>query len=247
MTKHPFKAFIDLIHFDQTIRELHQAIASLQKQAHAIAQQQKDRAEQSVHIHEQAKQLRMQVDAQELEMKALDEQEKQKIKQLEATTDSRAYESLEKEIKHLKSLQHDAEKILLGLWNKLELAQKESASLTKQDATDLADLKAKHEHVQQQIEAKQKECATLEQERPSKKEHVPDEWLEQYESMRLRVSDPVVPDLDGSCSACFGAITSQDQVRLKRRALLLCKSCFRLLYHEAAMEQPLNESNETVE
>ncbi len=70
---------------------------------------------------------------------------------------------------------------------------------------------------------------------------VPNEWLEKYSHMRLRVIDPVVPVMFGGWSACSYAVTEQELVRLKRKALIQCKGCFRLLY----MQEVMNVENPT--
>lgn len=68
------------------------------------------------------------------------------------------------------------------------------------------------------------------QDRQSKEQAVPAEWLEKYATMRARVTDPVVPVINGDCSACFYQVSTQDMQQLRHRKLLQCKDCFRLLY-----------------
>jgi predicted nucleic acid-binding Zn-ribbon protein len=51
--------------------------------------------------------------------------------------------------------------------------------------------------------------------------------------MRTRTADPVVPVLDGSCSACFHYLTEQDLLLIKKNKLMQCKGCYRFLYSEA--------------
>ena len=232
----PFKAFVALINFDQKIKELQRQVSGLQESVDKLDEQEEAALFQADKIHQNALELRKQVDAQELEMKDLDTQEKAKRLQLDTITDQRSYESLQKEINGLKSAQHNSEKVLLGVWNKLEVAQNEWGAVQKQQEGLLQKIRSDKAELQQQIEAINAEVANFEQQRPEKKELVNQEWLERYEAMRSRVDDPVVSIHGDSCGACFGALTSQDVMRLKRRALLPCKSCFRLLYDEKAME-----------
>jgi predicted nucleic acid-binding Zn-ribbon protein len=66
---------------------------------------------------------------------------------------------------------------------------------------------------------------------------VPQEWLTKYQRMRAKVADPLVPVMNTSCSACFYSIPPQDLNRLKKNALLLCRSCYRLLYYDKEEEK----------
>ena len=67
---------------------------------------------------------------------------------------------------------------------------------------------------------------------------------EKYAVMRAKVTDPVVPVIDGSCSACFYKISPQDMQLLARRKLVQCKDCFRLLYLVEAQKQKSVESKD---
>jgi len=59
---------------------------------------------------------------------------------------------------------------------------------------------------------------------------IPEEWIEKYNLMGQKVTDPVVTIEHGSCNGCFQQLVNQDLVRARRGALLQCKKCFRLLY-----------------
>ena len=63
--------------------------------------------------------------------------------------------------------------------------------------------------------------------------------------MQSRVTDPVVPVQQGSCSACFYDITEQRLVALRRHALLQCEGCYRFLYMPETLgsEQPVNKDS----
>ena len=96
----------------------------------------------------------------------------------------------------------------------------------------------------EQAEQLEKKAATLRadvnaliEQRTEKEKSVPAEWLEKYSMMRARVSDPVVPIVHQSCSACSQMITKQDDTRAKRGALIQCQQCFRLLYAPEVMEK----------
>ncbi len=76
------------------------------------------------------------------------------------------------------------------------------------------------------------------QERAALEKNVPAEWLEKYASMRSRVPDPVVPVINGHCSACVYKVSDQDMLMLSRNKLLQCKDCYRFLYLPSKQDQP---------
>ena len=91
----------------------------------------------------------------------------------------------------------------------------------------LVDLKKK----EKELEKKRSEAVKL----------VPKEWLCKYERMKHMVSDPIVPVISESCSACYYAVLRQDMYKLKKSGVLLCRNCYRFLYYDQEEE---NESNE---
>ena len=245
MNQHPFTAFIDLISLDQEIRSTYQKIIELKKKTEShLTEKQKliDQLEQfKQHVHD----LKKGVHEREFAMKELDLLEKKKKEQLDQLQNAKGYQPLKKEIDRLKQEQHDAESSLMVIWNKLEVAQKE---LEEQQASYSSKIEEHHETISKQQDEVTKLQADLEQKknkRPSKEGGIPQEWLDKYTHMRMRVEDPVVSILNGSCSACYYTIPSQKLIRLKRRAIVQCKGCFRLLYMQEAMEE--TESKPTQE
>ena len=241
MNQHPFTAFIDLISLDQEIRSTYQKIIELKKETEShLTEKQKlvDRFEQfKQHVHD----LKKGVHEREFAMKELDTLEKKKKEQLDQLQSAKGYPPLKKEIDRLKQEQHDAESSLMVIWNKLEVAQKE---LEEQQTSYNSKIEEHHEAISKQQSEVAKLQTDLEQkkkERPSKEGGIPQEWLDKYTHMRMRVDDPVVPILNGSCSACYYTIPDQKLIRLKRRAIVQCKGCFRLLYMQEAMEETESE------
>lgn len=242
VNEHPFQAFIDLITLDQEIARIEE---SLLKIDHEIAAFIKLENEAQQHLDAQKKKVhdaRKIVDSQELELKSLDTQEKQKKERLDNVTDHKQYQSIKHEIDALKLKQHTNEELLMQAWNTLEAAQKEFEAVEKEQPAKIAAL-------QQSIEQKNNEITTLEAdlevkntERPGKEKVVPAEWLEKYAVMRARVADPVVPVVRGACSACFTTLTEQDLMSVRRRKLLQCKGCYRLLYSQELQKEGTSDN-----
>ena len=169
----------------------------------------------------------------------MDQQEKAKRDRLEHAVNAKEYQLIKKEIEHLKHKQHDAESGLIGIWNKLEVAQKELQEQQISFDSKIEEIHNKISSAQIKADSFGQELDMLKKERPAKEIGVPEEWLSKYTHMRMRVADPVVFVMRGGCSACFYTITDQEILRLKRRALVQCKGCFRLLYMQEAMDQDL--------
>jgi len=228
--EHPFQSFIDLITLDQEIVGIEQSLLTIDN---AIAALIKEEQAEQARLDEQKKKAhdaRKIVDVQELELKSLDGQEKQKKERLDNATDHKQYQSLKNEIDALKLKQHINEELLMQAWNVLEAAQHAYELVEKEQPAKVAAIK-------ESIEQKNNEITTLENqleqknvERVEREKLVPAEWLEKYAVMRSRVSDPVVPVEKGVCSACYYPLIEQDLIAVRRRKLLQCKSCYRLLY-----------------
>lgn len=232
VTEHPFQAFIDLITLDQEIAVLEQSLLTIDHEIAALIAQENSEKSHLETYKKKAHEARKVVDTQELDLQSLDAQEKQKKERLENVTDHKQYQSIKNEIDALKLRQHKQEDALMQAWNALEAAQKEYAAVAKEQPEKIASL-------QSRIEEKNNAIATMEEHleqknslRPAKEQLVPAEWLEKYAVMKARVADPVVPVQRGACSACFSLLPEQDLLLVRRRKLLQCKSCFRLLYSQ---------------
>ncbi|GMU19252.1 MAG: hypothetical protein AMXMBFR12_04440 [Candidatus Babeliales bacterium] len=237
MTQTPFEQFIALVEVDQKINSFNTQIATLGNKIFQLIQESKNHLQAHEKIKEKYEQSRKDVDAKELEMKILDQQESEKKAKLDHVSNHKEYQSIKAEIDSLKKLQHELEESLMGIWNQLENAKKELDASN----TSLQEYEIK---IKQQIEQYENQIAEITaqrdaqlQERQQKEPSVPEEWLAKYAIMRAKVSDPVVPVLNGSCSACFYTISAQDMQDLKRRKLVQCKDCYRLLYLQEAQQE----------
>lgn len=230
MSNHPFLRFINLVAFDQKIQSLENEKVSLD---HLIATTRKQEDEYARNLQDARDRVvssQKKVDAQELEMKSLDQKEKEKKRHLENLTDYKNYQGIKAEIEGIQHQQVEQEQIVLDAWNQLENAQ---IALQKKQHDQVQQLSELHEHMKelgQKFATVDDECARLVAQRAEMEADIPTEWLDKYTLMRARVSDPVVEIFHQSCGACSKMITSQDMVRARHGALVQCQSCFRLLY-----------------
>lgn len=117
-------------------------------------------------------------------------------------------------------------------WHILEATTREYTSKSEETTQQIVEI----EKTEQEITSKEKVLSeSIEQaraQRPDKEKGLPTEWLEKYAIMRESVSNPVVPVINDSCSACFYSLTAQDLSRVRRNGILQCKQCYRFLYME---------------
>ncbi len=237
VSTNPFTAFIELIQLDQALRSCQNDITKTQVAIQEETVQQQELTHRFEQYKQQAKELRKAIDACELEIKDLDAQEKDKKNLLEHASNVKEFQPLKKEIDHLKQRQNDIEAHLMAAWNKFETAEKE---LKEQQTVFEEKSKALQESIvakQDSITQLQNKLTQIEKDRPTKEAAVPNEWLEKYTHMRMQVADPVIEVLRGACGACFYTITDQELLRLKKRALIQCKGCFRLMYMPEVMKE----------
>lgn len=203
---------------DNTVQEIKSLIPDLEASIKSIKQQTID-AKKQVSVHE--------LNAQDLKNK-LDT----KRKALDLVKNQKQYVAIEKEIKALSTQMEELDDELVAAWDTLEKAKKEQETKTPEINIQI---EAQLELVQvKETKATQikKECSELVSQRKEAASALSPEWLTKYEHMKGRVEDPIVPVLNNSCSACFYLIPPQDLARLKREAILPCRSCYRLLYFD---------------
>lgn len=226
----PFHAFIDLISFDQDIKVLQDKVAALEQEIVELADQEKSLQSQLSKAYSVQHDARKEVDALELQMKELDEREQDRKRKLDFVASPKEYNALDSEIKLLKQQQHELEDALVAVWNAFETAQTNHDQLQAKLDEHMKTLQATIGEKRDAIAAEQKDIDEKLAVREVKEKPIPDEWLEKYTLMRARVTDPVVPVEDGSCTACSHIITDQELIQLGRNKLLQCKECFRLIY-----------------
>ncbi|MCX5922483.1 MAG: hypothetical protein NTX86_04095 [Candidatus Dependentiae bacterium] len=230
MNEHPFQAFIKLISADKAILAIENSLAALKTGIVELNKQEQQLAATVQLAKDVMHDARKEVDARELELKALEQQEKQKQERLDNATDYKQYQLFKAEIEVVKHKQHAYEEILMDVWNILESAQKSYDHIKEVVPQKIDVIHADIKKNESEIATLQTQLDEAQAQRAVSEKPVPQEWLEKYAVMRSRVEDPVVPIQNGSCSACFYKINEQDLLMLRRRALLQCLSCYRLLY-----------------
>lgn len=222
--------FISLVSFDTGLQGLEreakhneEKIRSLQDQKQSLIKTLDD--EKSVLLK-----LRKEVDALELRMKELDEHEAESKKKLDAITNPKQYSALKAEIDHVRGEQRALEIQIINAWDVLDSAQKKFNANQELNKTKIQEIDESAQLLQQQLVALQREIVEKQTQRKSLESQVPEDLMRNYQQMRGRVTNPVVPVQFDSCSACFYSIPVQDLALLRQGLLLPCKSCYRILY-----------------
>lgn len=237
MSEHPFLRFINLVTFDQKINSLENEKKSLVTEIAAIQNQQEESTRDLDDLHKRVMQLKKTVDEQELEMKVLDQKEKDKKKRFESLADYKEYQAIKVEIEAIQRMQVEQEQVVLDAWNQLENVQLTLKKKTTESATQLEQFQERVQELENKVASVQHELDGLIAERTAREANVPAEWLEKYIMMRARVTDPVVEISHQSCGVCSQIITTQEMTRARHGALLQCQKCYRLLYAPEIMEK----------
>jgi len=237
MNEFPLQTFIALVKFDRQTYMIEQEISQLNVQID-FYQRECERYEEHVEaLKQKVHELQKEVHTQELRMKELDQAQKEKQKKMDALTHVRDYQSLAHEIDKIKKAEHDLEETLLAAWHAFETAQKNYEVQKKMYDEKMAALTILIQEKTEKITLLGNDLVQRTLERASKEINIPEQWLEKYVLMRNKVPNPVVPVIDGSCSACFYRVLQQDLARLHKGAMLQCKDCFRFLYIESSDQQ----------
>ena len=232
MNEQKLKNLIALVTFDQSLIDLAQRVqVSLntnQKLQEQLTQLDKDLELQALKQQEIEKQLH----DQELKVKDLQDQEVHLIETSQAVATTKEFEAANKEIDRVKFSRDQQEQRMMQMTNKVGAIQKDFQAFHANYQIEKDKLIALIDQENLAIKNLQDQIQQLIHERQEKMIGIPDEWLNTYETMRGRVSNPVVPVNQDSCSACFAFMAARDVQALRDKRLLQCKDCFRFLYHE---------------
>lgn len=236
MSNHPFHQFLELVTFDQAVHGLLQKQEACIREIAHIESHMREQDDVCVQFQRSATDARKVVDSCELEMKTLECKQKELKSKLHHVANYKESASLQKEIERVGAEQHGLEDALLKAWNKLETAEREKDEQCKKVAEHKQQAIAELDKKRHEQSVLKEELKAHESQRDEKKIGIPEEWLQKYETMRLLVTNPIVPVEADSCSACFHELSHQELIRLTRGALLECKVCFRFLYHKNTMQ-----------
>lgn len=233
MSHQTLKSFIDLVTFDQRLIELQKKISTIQSDLDKNKQQQLTEQQRLEQGAMKKNELQKFIHAQELSLAELQEQEQRLAKNLEALSSPKEYDAALKEMDNLRFSRTAQEQKLTQQMNKMQTVEKEYTATVAHVQEMISHLHTAFELGQQQIQSLEQELKTIDEQRSEKTVGLPADWMDTYELMRGRVTDPVVPLLQDSCSICFYAVTPRDLQLIRKSAIIQCKDCYRFLYETA--------------
>lgn len=183
------------------------------------------------------------VHATELSARELKDNEERKRKLLDNAREQKEYMALKREIETISHKRLELDDTLMKQWYDVEQLKETVTSIEANKDEHLArlshDIQVKKENVTH-LTHKRDQTST---ERVQALALLPLEWIAKYNRMYESVSDPIVPVVNGNCSSCFYTVLHHDLSKLKSAQVIVCRSCYRLLYHDLAQEQHLSEAS----
>jgi predicted nucleic acid-binding Zn-ribbon protein len=232
-----------LILLDQKLEKLRKQITEIELIIEQDQQMLPELKENIEAVRREVKDAKKSVALQELNTKDLKNKETQKRASLDIVKNQKEYAAIERELEKILEQLNEQENTLIKAWHTLDLAKQKETS-------EIAALKEKISKIESEILEKEnstlsvkKEIEEIEQQKMEQAKTIPSEWLTKYKRMREKVANPLVPVLNTSCSSCFYSIPPQDLNRLKKNALLPCRSCYRLLYYNEEEENDLQSDS----
>ena len=154
-------------------------------------------------------------------------------RQLETITNSREYDSLNKEIENQELLRQIEEKTIGDTRFEIGNKKAEQDELKDRLAIRMEDLKAKKEELENIVEETAKEEAVLRARREECAAKIDARTMSAYERIRESVHNhlAVVGIYNGdSCGGCFNTITPQRRVEIaSNKKLIICEHCGRII------------------
>ncbi len=231
MNEQKLKNFIALVTFDQNLTNVTKKI-QISNQKIEQLETQLQQLENNLEICLSKKhEIENQLHEQELKVKELQDLEASLIASSQSVGTAQEYDAANKEIDRVKFSRDQQEQKMMQMNNKVAAAQKEYQIFHETAQVDKSNLVALIDQEKSIITNLTEQMQSFHKDRQDKLTDIPQEWLNIYETMRDRVSNPVVPVNQDSCSACFYFMAARDVQLLKNQGLLQCKDCYRFLYH----------------
>jgi len=226
-----FERFIRLIELDQRLLHFSREREKLLSEQEKISQQVKTFTDQ---LKKEELKLRDQhklVAALDLELATCDARVIQYKKKLEQAHSPKEFFSLEKELVVAQQERARLEEDLFKLWVVRDELQKGYEELLARSSEKIHASETQSITIQERLGYLDREISGYTLQRPTYVVGVPQELLEQYDQLKKRTPNPVVPLVNKSCSACVYALNANDLAEISGNKLVTCKDCFRLIYN----------------
>lgn len=230
MQKEQVKTFIELVEGDQRIIQLTKELeegagkkAQLSVELAAIDQE-VEAADKVVHD------IQKNVDSLELDIKTLHGKQVRTEEKLLTAGSPKELEALEHEKEDLDKKQRELDEQGLVALEELENAQKHAALLRADKPEKLAQKQKEIDELDKRLDHVKKLHDAYTKQRKELEPQVPEELIDRYDTMKVKVPNPVVPVIKGGCSGCFYGLSNPELVKVQQGMLVTCQSCYRTLY-----------------
>ena len=230
MNKESLARIIQLVELDQRITRLDKDLTEKTLEQARLTKERNEIDDEVAAAEKVVHTTKKNIDSLELDMKSIQVQLERTSKKLLSANTAKELSSLQNEKKSLeKQLSHLDEEGFAVL-NDLENAQKKVALLIEQKPEKLTIKQQALKEIAERENQNARLRETLVHERNLIVPQVDEEFMQHYETMRKRVSNPVVPILKDSCSGCFYGLSRPALTKAQQGALLTCQACYRILY-----------------
>lgn len=228
----PYHFFIT---FAQADGAFIQALGERDKMSQKISELERQIAqatERKIQAHAHVLQARKEHALKDLELKTITEHCRRASERLEKTTCSREYMSAQQELDRLLPKKEMLETAFIELWEALEKLELQYEQLVKKLLYEAEQNEIQRQEILEHRARCEHALSNFDATRLHARSRVPAEWITTYDMMRTRVSNPVVSVVGESCGGCVFNISAHEMQRIKKRQLVTCKQCFRILYSE---------------
>ena len=192
-------------------------------------------------IKQKARQLKIEVDKKDLELKSNEDKITKLNTQLNTVKTNKEYSALTNEIKSAKADNEIIEDVILNLFNQNETIQKEAKEVDEKIKAETDKLNAMSAQVIEEITRIKTEVECVCQLRQKNTAQIDAEILGKYERIISNKSDRTALACVGepakgyyTCQGCHMDVPPQQVNELmKKKEMVCCKSCLRILYIEA--------------
>ncbi len=224
------RRFIEFIELDARLDRLIQEHEAQKKREEGLQQEIAAIAQESETALKKTNALKKQLDALELDLKVIADKYRQTTAKLNRAASPKEFFSLEHEVQDLEKKKAPLEEQGLVLLLEVENAQDAYELIKAQEPEKLAALQERRAALGKDIAFSADLIKAYQVQREQEEKGLAPDLLENYQRMKERVTNPVVPLLKNSCSACFYAVNQPGIIEISHGKLVSCRDCYRLLY-----------------
>ena len=171
------------------------------------------------------------IDELELELRTIDEDFKQKNRQLDVITATKQLQALEHEVAMLIRKKESINDLQVDQWLAYEAAMQTQAVQTPVADEHLCKLSSGINDLLHDIEKTNLGLAEAHEEHANLAALFDDHWQAIYQRMKAHINNPVVIVQKDACGGCFYPLQVQMLIKLRHSEVLSCGLCSRLLIH----------------